>query len=393
MGTAAEDELAGLLSAGQSHLERSEWVKAMKTFTAAVELSDHAEVAVVGKVQALRELRRPRGALKACDQGLKREPKSEYLLKALQELTEELGEAETQAILDEVPLPDDASTISPPLDASSVPRNISIASSSSSPREGHNASAAEGLQRGDEPCPSAKSQQQATKESSKIQLRRSIRLEVELGSRINTEESAQFRAARKEELTSFYRVFYAETKPEEPEGVPVSKKSNLDTSQYGKEEKSGLSIKDGHRPLPRPDHVELPHDHKQSVGTLTAEQLKSYGCDHPDGRFLLSIHGDLFDVSDRPDKYGPDGPYYSMSGRDITWALWSGYDDENEWDKYYDLMQCKPLEERDRRFQGLMSWWAFFEQEYGEPVGRLEVYDREWELPPPPVVQDLCVIM
>jgi len=31
-----------------------------------------------------------------------------------------------------------------------------------------------------------------------------------------------------------------------------------------------------------------------------------------------------------------------------------------------------------------MNWWAFFEREYGSPVGRLDVYDREWELPAPP---------
>mmetsp|Transcript_113232 Transcript_113232/g.366162 ORF Transcript_113232/g.366162 Transcript_113232/m.366162 type:complete len:144 (-) Transcript_113232:407-838(-) len=143
--------------------------------------------------------------------------------------------------------------------------------------------------------------------------------------------------------------------------------------------------------MPRPEFVEVPADHKQPVGTLSPAELSKYNCDS--GRFLLAIHGDVFDVSDRPDKYGPDGPYHSMSGHDITWALWSGYDEEQEWDKYFDVQRCATREERNRRFQGLMSWWAFFELEYGVPVGRLDVYDREWELPPPPAVQDLCVVM
>merc|ERR1719499_614146 len=143
--------------------------------------------------------------------------------------------------------------------------------------------------------------------------------------------------------------------------------------------------------MPRPGNVDLPEDHKQPVGTLSAAELAEFSCFNP--RLLLCVHGDLFDVSDRPDKYGPDGPYSSMAGRDITWALWSGYDDEVEWDKYFDLLQAKPREERDRRFQGLMSWWAFFEQEYGEPVGRLDAYAQEWSLPAPPKVRELCTVM
>jgi len=211
------------------------------------------------------------------------------------------------------------------------------------------------------------------------QLAKSLALEAKL-SNMASEESAAYRQARKEDLIEFYRDFYGRTRS-----------PSLDTSQYSKAEKKGLSIEGGHRPIPRPEHVELPADYKQSVGTISAVQLAEYNADNK--RLLMSVHGDIFDVSDRPDKYGSDGPYHSMAGHDITWALWSGYDDEQEWDKYFDLHQTKPKEERDRRFQGLMSWWAFYEQEYGSPVGRLEVYEREWELPVSPPVQDLCCVM
>merc|ERR1719401_2926649 len=180
-----------------------------------------------------------------------------------------------------------------------------------------------------------------------------------------SEESAAYREARKDELIRFYRDFYSRTR------------APLDVSQYTKAEKKGLSIEGGHRPIPRPEHVDLPADYKQPVGVLSAAELAAYNADSH--RLLISVHGDIFDVSDRPDKYSSEGPYRSMPGHDITWALWSGYDDEQEWDKYFDLHQAKPKEEKDRRLQGLMSWLAF--------------YDRECELPAPPPVQDLCCVM
>lgn len=147
-----------------------------------------------------------------------------------------------------------------------------------------------------------------------------------------------FRQALREELITFYRDFYHRYSTK-----------NVDTSQYTKDEKRGLSITDGHRHIPRPESVDVPDDWQQPVGVLSPEELAEYNCSNP--RLLLCVHGDIFDVSDRPDKYGPDAPYNTMSGHDITWALWSGYDDEAEWDKYYDLYQAKPREERDKRLQ------------------------------------------
>eukprot|EP00932_Pfiesteria_piscicida_P000378 SRR837773.10369.p2 GENE.SRR837773.10369~~SRR837773.10369.p2 ORF type:complete len:397 (+),score=127.26 SRR837773.10369:87-1193(+) len=361
----AADDVQGWCEVGARHIQEQQFVQALKAYSRAVDIDPDDMAACVGKVTALQLLKRPRGALKACALALQRLPGCQPLLGARGDLVAELGE-EAQEVLDDV-------------EGRTAPK----AEEPEEPEEAEDLAAGENA-----PCPAATSEVQAKREkvSLKSRLSRSAALEAEL-KEMGSTESAAFRTARKEELIGFYRDFYAGTKAQ----IKSAEASKLDTSQYSKTEKNGLSIKDGHRPMPRPEHVELPEDHRKPVGTISAEELASYNCESK--RHLVSLHGDLFDVSDRPDKYGSDGPYHSMSGHDITWALWSGYDEEEEWDKYFDVMRCENLEERDRRFQGLMSWWAFFESEYGAPVGRLDVYDKEWDLAPPPKVQDLCVVM
>ena len=169
-----------------------------------------------------------------------------------------------------------------------------------------------------------------------------------------------------------------------------------------------LTAEGGHRPLPRPKGfladgfgffcdqssccgaaacmpgVKLPAEFRKTVGRISQKELvEKYSCKGglrgfwvsigvlllgAGQRMLISVYGDLFDVSelrpcnmlneercqlchgwceDRPDKYGPDGPYWLlgynsrrqhlsslrvmfdpatryMTGKDITWALMSG---------------------------------------------------------------------
>lgn len=191
--------------------------------------------------------------------------------------------------------------------------------------------------------------------------------------------SAGERDMRKGMFISFYREQYA-------------KIGSLDVSQYQEDASFGLSIKGGHRPMPRPkDQPDLPEDYKKPLGSITEDELRKYGCESK--RMLLCVHGDLFDVSDRPDKYGKDGPYWAMVGHDITWGLVCGNDDMSTYDMYFDIFKIQPIEAADRRLQGVISWWCFYEKEYGAPVGRLKVYDEEWKLPEPPEVGDVCSIM
>lgn len=198
---------------------------------------------------------------------------------------------------------------------------------------------------------------------------------------IGTELSAVERQIHKDMFLSFYREQYGRLKST----------VTPDTTQYSESETNGLKITGGHRYMPRPENVDLPTDFKKPVGSISAKKLASYGSSNE--RKFICIHGDLFDVSDRPDKYGDDGPYWYMAGHDITWGLISADDSEEAVDKYYDVFKIVPQERMEKKFQGLMSWWAFYEKEYGSPVGRLDLYDKEWELPTPPEIEDACSLM
>lgn len=208
---------------------------------------------------------------------------------------------------------------------------------------------------------------------------------------LHTQISDGERQLKKDMFKSFYREQYARLK----------KSAGPDLKQYEKKDPSsgetnmatsGLKAEGGHRPLPRPKGLKMPKDFRKDVGRISQKDLvEKYSCQGD--RMLISVYGDLFDVSDRPDKYGPDGPYWYMTGKDITWALVSGEDTEEQMDKFYDLFKIQPAESADRRLQGLMSWWAFYEKEYGKPVGRNTGYDKEWGLPAPPHIQDGCSVM
>jgi len=207
---------------------------------------------------------------------------------------------------------------------------------------------------------------------------------------LHTQISEPERDLKKELFRSFYREQYARLKS----------KAQPDLKQYEKKDPAtgnvvvnqNLTAEGGHRPMPRPKGVELPKDFGKPIGRLApAQLLKQHSCQSK--RKLVSVFGDLFDVSDRPDKYGPDGPYWYMTGRDITWGLVCGDDSEENMDKFYDFFKIQPKETADKRLQGLISWWCFYEKEYGKPVGRDTGYDKEWGLAAPPNTGDACTIM
>lgn len=158
-------------------------------------------------------------------------------------------------------------------------------------------------------------------------------------------------------------------------------KQTMGYADYSKDLQDGLQIKGGHRPMPRPTNVMLPRDFQEPVGTLTAEQLAEYNCDNE--RLLISLYGDIFDVSDRPDKYGKDGPYYYFSGRDITWGLVTGQDGPEKVNQFFDLFKMDEAT-TSKKMQCICSWIGFYEVEYGKPVGRLKEFENEEDLPTPP---------
>jgi len=162
--------------------------------------------------------------------------------------------------------------------------------------------------------------------------------------------------------------------------------------QYSAKESEGLSIKDGHRYMPRPSDVQLPKDFRKSVGEMPLQTLTKHDCNGQ--RILVSVYGDIFDVSDRPDKYGADGPYGWMSGHDLTWGFVSGKDVPEQNDQLYDMWKVAPVDFREKKLQGLLAWVAFYEHEYGQPVGRLKEYQKEAGLKGPPMEEaNECCIM
>eukprot|EP00929_Paragymnodinium_shiwhaense_P010992 TRINITY_DN11617_c0_g1_i1.p1 TRINITY_DN11617_c0_g1~~TRINITY_DN11617_c0_g1_i1.p1 ORF type:complete len:447 (-),score=145.57 TRINITY_DN11617_c0_g1_i1:565-1827(-) len=209
-----------------------------------------------------------------------------------------------------------------------------------------------------------------------------------IGSTANA--SDEEREAWKLQMLDVYRLMYKKME-DESKSQFTSRAVETAASGYSQVDKQGLVIQDGHQHMPRPTDVVLPDDFRKSVGIIDMKKLSAYDCESQ--RLLISVYGDIFDVSDRPDKYGKDGPYYYFAGADITYGLASGKDDDANVNKYYDVWKLPTMEQRDKKLGVLCSWLGFYEREYGDPVGRLEVYDNERNLPPPPIDEGECCIM
>lgn len=162
---------------------------------------------------------------------------------------------------------------------------------------------------------------------------------------------------------------------------------------YTSYEIKGLSLGEGaHQPMPKPEKVDLPPDFMKPVGTLTLDELNKYDCKNK--RLLVSIYGDIFDVSDRPDKYDEDGPYWFMSGHDLTWGFAAGKDSPDMVDKCFDYWKVAPETLRDSKLRLIYGWVAWYEFEYRDPVGKLEPYLKEGGLKGPPMEEsEDCSIM
>lgn len=192
-----------------------------------------------------------------------------------------------------------------------------------------------------------------------------------------------------------FRVEYRKMpsqKAEDTDGYEPTTGPDQKVSQYNEKEIQGLTIQGGHRPIPRPKNVDLPRDFRKPVGLMPLKTLKEH--DSSSKRKLISVYGDIFDVSDRPDKYGSNGPYEWMTGNDVTWGFVSGKDTPDEINKFYDMWKIAPKEFQEKKLQGLLAWVAFYEYEYGGAVGRLQEYKQEAGLKGPPMEEsEECCIM
>lgn len=179
---------------------------------------------------------------------------------------------------------------------------------------------------------------------------------------------------------------------------------------YSNQETEALQIVGGHVYMERPLGVELPKDFRKHLktemvktgwrgsapkypeGVIDLQTLSDFGC--KSNRKLVSVYGDIFDVSDRPDKYAENAPYAWMTGNDITWGFVSGKDVPETVNKCYDLWKVAPETFRDSKLRTIYAWVAFYEFEYGDPVGRLNLYENEAGLKGPPMEESQeCSIM
>ena len=103
-----------------------------------------------------------------------------------------------------------------------------------------------------------------------------------------------------------------------------------------------------------------------SVGTLTVEQLNEYHCDNPDRR-LLSLFGDIFDVTSSEKGYGKEGAYKEYAGHDITLAI-SLMKTDTQWlDKFVQM--------EEKWIKDAKGWVEYMECKYPK-CGRLD----KWEI-------------
>lgn len=129
-----------------------------------------------------------------------------------------------------------------------------------------------------------------------------------------------------------------------------------------------------------PKAVALPSDYMGSVGVLTLDQLAKYSCSND--RMLVSVYGDIYDVSSRPDIYGY-GPKSFQAGKDITWSVIIGKETPKQCNRFYDIFKLDE-DHRTRYLQIVCQRLLTLKEMCGDPVGRLENYVRERSLPPPP---------
>lgn len=324
-----------------------QWEDAANDAEVAIELEPENAKGYYNRALAFQALEQLDEATKVCMRGLKKQPQN----KALQQLRTDLDKARAEA---QIACPGAAAQ----LPSSQLP-----------------------------PCPSDAA---ATVEQVTEQVKKSGTLNGKYqwkGKAPTKKQRLEYRQA----LVDMFRSKYEELKQRAEEAK--SKRSVLQTDQYEASQKQGLVLTGGHRPMDRPEHVDLPDAYMSPVGTISVEQLAEFGCNNKDGRYMLAIYGDIFDVSDRPDKYGPGGPYESLTGRDLSWGLFAGVDTVDYTNKFYDLFKAK--DQGKDKLSGLCSWLAWYTVEYHGLIGKLEPWVNEETLPDPPLdeIEEACSIM
>lgn len=105
----------------------------------------------------------------------------------------------------------------------------------------------------------------------------------------------------------------------------------------------------------KPPEPELPKLRRD----FTVAELRQYDGTQPDGRVLVAVNGNVFDVTKGKRFYGPGGPYASFAGRDASRNLATFSVAANEKDEYDDLSDLGAME-----MDSVREWEMQFKEKY-----------------------------
>lgn len=117
-------------------------------------------------------------------------------------------------------------------------------------------------------------------------------------------------------------------------------------------------------------------------GDMTLSELRQYdGKSNDEGRILLAVNREIYDVTKGSRFYGPEGPYAPLAGRDATraLALFSVDAVKDEWDEYVDLNVSQ--------MNTVTEWLEQFKEKY-EYVGKLVKTEDEKATPVEPTDEE-----
>lgn len=117
---------------------------------------------------------------------------------------------------------------------------------------------------------------------------------------------------------------------------------------------------------------EVPHSHQKSEPELpklrrdfTVKELREFDGNQPDGRVLVAVMGNVYDVTKGKRFYGPGGPYAAFGGRDASRCLATFSVTANDKDEYDDLSDLNTME-----MDSVKEWEMQFKEKY-DLVGKL----------------------
>lgn len=110
-----------------------------------------------------------------------------------------------------------------------------------------------------------------------------------------------------------------------------------------------------------PPEPQLPKMRKD----FTVQELRNFDGTQPDGRVLVAVNGNVYDVTKGKRFYGPGGPYAAFGGRDASRCLATFSVTNSDKEEYDDLSDLNTME-----MDSVREWEMQFKEKY-DLVGRL----------------------